>query len=481
MSFRFHRGIRLLPGLRLNLSKTGPSLSLGKRGLSLNLSPSGVRTTVGIPGSGMSYRSPTFKWGSVPSSARGGASPIRSTTPRGRKEKLRTILPDPTRYPQIDEECERLMTEQPSNWEWLLAYRLMTLRFTVVRQDWENVTGARETPRHPHGIRDVLSWNRKQLDNLQGIVNRISGFGEERVTNEAFGPPGVKGNPEKIVAWVDSICGDLAACVDWERETQTLRWYPEGGQLLAAMNGWTLCILKPFFEMLASLEKQLAVVEQTKRLDLYVKIDGFDGDKAVKVLEKMPNRVWSPFPENGEAKVDTGGPSGIEPPSLEFGGGGGGDGEKGPKVFFDDGQVRVTEHLVTIGPPWNKAFAVSEIRSVTHGANKENSIFRGPMRTLGWLFIALGILSGVAGVWVGVAFCLFMGVGLIFPNFKKEIPYSVNICTGGFWETEYLSSKSLAWCEAVAAAVQQAIAYKPEPPSNDGGQFIPGPQSRLRN
>jgi len=57
----------------------------------------------------------------------------------------------------------------------------------------------------------------------------------------------------------------------------------------------------------------------------------------------------------------------------------------------------------------------------------------------------------------------------------------VTLSTGGFWQTEYLSSKSLEWCEAVALAVQQAIAYKPEPLSNDGGQFIPAPQSRLRN
>ena len=82
---------------------------------------------------------------------------------------------------------------------------------------------------------------------------------------------------------------------------------------------------------------------------------------------------------------------------------------------------------------------------------------------------------------MGVGFCLLMGIGLIFPNFKREVPHSVNICTGGFWETEYLSSKSLEWCEAVASAVQQAIAYKPEPPSNVGGQFIPVPQSGLRN
>jgi len=37
------------------------------------------------------------------------------------------------------------------------------------------------------------------------------------------------------------------------------------------------------------------------------------------------------------------------------------------------------------------------------------------------------------------------------------------------------------WCEVAGFAVQQAIAYKPEPPSKDGGQFIPAPQSRLRN
>ncbi len=28
---------------------------------------------------------------------------------------------------------------------------------------------------------------------------------------------------------------------------------------------------------------------------------------------------------------------------------------------------------------------------------------------------------------------------------------------------------------------EKSIAYKPEPSSNDGGQFIPAPQSRLRN
>jgi len=88
---------------------------------------------------------------------------------------------------------------------------------------------------------------------------------------------------------------------------------------------------------------------------------------------------------------------------------------------------------------------------------------------------------GLGGFIPGLVFGLFVAVGLLFVSRIKDAAYSVTLSTGGFWETEYLSSKSLAWCEAVASAVQQAIAHKPESPSNDGGQFIPAPQSRLRN
>ena len=168
-------------------------------------------------------------------------------------------------------------------------------------------------------------------------------------------------------------------------------------------------------------------------------------------------------------------------PPKELGGDGGGDGSEGEKVFFDDGQVRVTESLVTIGHPWNKAFAVREISSVTYGKNNSNDLGASILRSVGWLALGFGLVVGVAGFWPVGVFGLFMGLALLFGSHKKDSPYSVTLSTGGFWETEYLSSKSLEWCEAVALAVHQAIAYKPEPPSNDGGQFIPAPQSRLRN
>lgn len=55
MGFRFRRSFRLFPGLRLNLSRSGMSASVGRRGAWLTLGPRGARATVGIPGTGLSY------------------------------------------------------------------------------------------------------------------------------------------------------------------------------------------------------------------------------------------------------------------------------------------------------------------------------------------------------------------------------------------------------------------------------------------
>ena len=55
MGFRFSRRIRILPGLRLNLSKSGVSASVGRRGAWLTFGKRGTRATVGLPGTGLSY------------------------------------------------------------------------------------------------------------------------------------------------------------------------------------------------------------------------------------------------------------------------------------------------------------------------------------------------------------------------------------------------------------------------------------------
>ena len=56
MGIRFQKRIKIAPGVRLNLSKGSPSVSVGGHGLTTNLSKRGVTTTASIRGSGVSYR-----------------------------------------------------------------------------------------------------------------------------------------------------------------------------------------------------------------------------------------------------------------------------------------------------------------------------------------------------------------------------------------------------------------------------------------
>ncbi len=53
MTFRFRRTVKLLPGVRLNITKCGISTSVGVPGARVTLSKRGVSRTFGIPGSGM--------------------------------------------------------------------------------------------------------------------------------------------------------------------------------------------------------------------------------------------------------------------------------------------------------------------------------------------------------------------------------------------------------------------------------------------
>lgn len=55
MGLRFRRRLRIVPGLSLNLSKSGPSVSVGVRGAHVTYGARGRRTTVGLPGTGLSY------------------------------------------------------------------------------------------------------------------------------------------------------------------------------------------------------------------------------------------------------------------------------------------------------------------------------------------------------------------------------------------------------------------------------------------
>lgn len=56
MSFRFFRRIRIAPGIRLNLSGSGISASVGRRGAWYTIGANGRRqVTLGIPGTGLRF------------------------------------------------------------------------------------------------------------------------------------------------------------------------------------------------------------------------------------------------------------------------------------------------------------------------------------------------------------------------------------------------------------------------------------------
>lgn len=55
MAIRFRKTIKIAPGVRINIGKTGISTSLGPKGATVNLRGGKRKLTTGIPGSGLSH------------------------------------------------------------------------------------------------------------------------------------------------------------------------------------------------------------------------------------------------------------------------------------------------------------------------------------------------------------------------------------------------------------------------------------------
>lgn len=55
MGFRFRKSIKVLPGVRVNLSHRGVGTRIGPKGLGFTSGPSGKRINASLPGTGLSY------------------------------------------------------------------------------------------------------------------------------------------------------------------------------------------------------------------------------------------------------------------------------------------------------------------------------------------------------------------------------------------------------------------------------------------
>jgi tetratricopeptide (TPR) repeat protein len=108
MGFRFFKRMNILPGVTLNLSKSGGSVSVGPHGARFTLGPQGSRITLGIPGSGLFYTTnfslgklgKLFGQSSEPSEA---ADAVARSTPTGVPTPAETPAPVQRTKPTVRE------------------------------------------------------------------------------------------------------------------------------------------------------------------------------------------------------------------------------------------------------------------------------------------------------------------------------------------------------------------------------------------
>ena len=85
MGLRYRKSKKILPGVRLNLNKNSASISIGPKGFKQTFSTTGRKTTtVGIPGSGLSY--------TTNSSANKSGEPQQATPVYSSKNKTTALI-----------------------------------------------------------------------------------------------------------------------------------------------------------------------------------------------------------------------------------------------------------------------------------------------------------------------------------------------------------------------------------------------------
>ena len=209
MSMRFWRRVRVAPGVTMNLSKRGGSLSFGPRGAKYTVGTSGRRGTVSLPGTGLFY---TVRGG--------GGSRRRSTTPE---------------QPQVDPAhrlnlgfFKRLFT--PAN-ERALVDGLKAMVAENEDEALEQFEQGRELP-DAHWLAGVLRLKRRDFDNARAhlqfclrntasLGQHLEKYGVVPTTSLAITPevtahvlPRKRGTLLAL-AEIDQARGDLKAARTW--------------------------------------------------------------------------------------------------------------------------------------------------------------------------------------------------------------------------------------------------------------------------
>lgn len=182
MSFRFRQSVTLFPGVRLNFSKTGVSVSAGVPGATVNLGRQGAALTLGLPGTGISYRTQLTGGASAPASPAdqppAGSAPLAPTavtTPPA------TPLPGEIRSADIAQLTSRDLAGLK---RMILAAEMQR---AVLQAEWGRAIEARSATWREIRTAQRLPqrlWKARHLPELRGELETVEG--EAKRISEAY-------------------------------------------------------------------------------------------------------------------------------------------------------------------------------------------------------------------------------------------------------------------------------------------------------
>ena len=233
MGFRFRRTFSLLPGIRLNLGATGPSISVGPKGAKLTFGQSGVRATSGVPGTGMF---------------------VTQKTAGSHTSERKAELPP---------EIQQVINDRPPHWEFLLLQQ--ALRSAV--EDINSMAASLSTCRTDaitfcHWISSVLQETEELAVEWNDLMNGQM--------PQALGLAGKPADPDLLIETIDRLISLTRIAVEYEQRASALARHPLYGGLAKAIGRIGEPFVEVFNDLLGRLDDQLPKFAATHELNLQV-------------------------------------------------------------------------------------------------------------------------------------------------------------------------------------------------------------------
>ncbi|AUX30512.1 MULTISPECIES: SIR2 family protein [Sorangium] len=159
-------------------------------------------------------------------------------------------------------DAQRIAIERPDLWEIRLLSKVIDDEFRALFEKRSDMRFgfAEGPPLRLEGI-DVLQWIQDQYDTARRIPANISVlFGT--AFEEAMGPPGVPGDPEKIAYVAKRVAGEYRKVIEWDVQWRRLSNQPELSRIVAlsrsAANRLAACFESWSEELRSAVQRMVA-------------------------------------------------------------------------------------------------------------------------------------------------------------------------------------------------------------------------------